>query len=61
MPGGFVSGDAVDVTVVGGTMGALEGGLADTDYDLVTSPRKIFDRCMKDRVYELLSDLGKGM
>ena len=43
------------------TMGALEGGLADTDYDPVTSPRKIVDRCMKNRGYELLSDLGKGM
>ena len=58
---GSVSGDAGDGAVVGGTMGALEGGLADTDYDPVTSPRKIVDRCMKNRGYELLSDLGKGM
>ena len=46
---GSVSGDAGDGAVVGGTMGALEGGLADTDYDPVTSPRKIVDRCMKNR------------
>lgn len=49
---GSVSGDAGD--------GALEGGLAETDYDPVTSPRKIVDRCMKNRGYEILSDLGKG-
>ena len=46
--------------VAGGTLGALEGGLAETDYDPVTSPRKIVDRCMKNRGYEILSDLGKG-
>jgi len=57
---GSVSGDAGDGAVVGGTMGALEGGLAETDYDPVTSPRKIVDRCMKNRGYDILSDLGKG-
>ena len=41
-------------------MGALEGGLAETEYDPVTSPRKIVDRCMKNRGYDILSDLGKG-
>ena len=46
--------------VFGGTLGALEGGLAETDYDPVTSPRKIVDRCMKNRGYKVLSDLGKG-
>ena len=46
--------------VAGGTLGALEGGLAETDYDPVTSPRKIVDRCMKNRGYDILSDLGKG-
>ena len=45
---------------VGGTLGALEGGLAETDYNPVTSPRKIVDRCMKSRGHEFLSDLGKG-
>ena len=34
--------------------------LALADYDPVTSPRKIVDRCMKNRGYEILSDLGKG-
>ena len=53
---GSVSGDAGDGAVVGGTLGAL----AETDYDPVTSPRKIVDRCMKNRGYEILSDLGKG-
>ena len=57
---GSVSGDAGDGAVVGGPLGALEGGLAETDCDLVTSPRKIVDRCMKNRGYEILSDLGKG-
>ena len=51
---------AIAGAVVGGTFGALEGGLAETDYDPVTSPRKIVDRCMKNRGYEILSDLGKG-
>ena len=57
---GSLSGDAGEGAVVGGTLGALEGGLAETDYDPVTSPRKIVDRCMKNRGYEILSDLGKG-
>ena len=51
---------AIAGAAVGGTLGALEGGLAETDYDPVTSPRKIVDRCMKNRGYEILSDLGKG-
>ena len=51
---------AVAGAAVGGTLGALEGGLAETDYDPVTSPRKIVDRCMKNRGYDILSDLGKG-
>ena len=58
---GSASGDAGDGAIVGGTMGALEGGLAETEYDPVTSPRKIVDRCMKNRGYEILSDLGKGV
>ena len=57
---GSVTGDAGDGAVVGATMGALEGGLAETDYDPVTSPRKIADRCMKNRGYDILSDMGKG-
>ena len=57
---GSVTGDAGDGAVVGATMGALEGGLAETDYDPVTSPRKIVDRCMKNRGYDILSDMGKG-
>jgi outer membrane lipoprotein SlyB len=57
---GSVSGDAGDGAVVGGTFGALEGGLAETGYDPVTSPRKIVDRCMKNRGYDILSDMGKG-
>ena len=58
---GSASGDAGDGAIVGGTMGALEGGLAETEYDPVTSPRKIVDRCMKNRGYEILSDMGKGV
>ena len=57
---GSATGDAGDGAIVGGTLGALEGGLAETDYDPVTSPRKIVDRCMKNRGYKVLSDLGKG-
>ena len=57
---GSASGDAGDGAIVGGTMGALEGGLTETDYDPITSPRKIVDRCMKNRGYDILSDLGKG-
>ena len=57
---GVVSGDAGYGAVVGGTLGALEGGLAEIDYDQVTSPRKIVDRCMKNRGYEILSEFGKG-
>ena len=57
---GSVTGDAGDGAVVGATLGGLEGGLAETDYDPVTSPRKIVDRCMKNRGYDILSDMGKG-
>ena len=31
---------AIADAAVGGTLGALEGGLAETDYDPVTSPRR---------------------
>ena len=55
---GSVSGNADDGAVVGGTLGALEGGLVETEYDPVTSPREIIDRCMKNRGYEILSNLG---
>lgn len=57
---GSVLDDAGDGVMVGGTLGALEGGLAETDYDTVTSPRKIVDRCMNNRGNETLSDFGKG-
>ena len=57
---GSVSGNEGYGAVVGGTLGALEGGLAETDYDSVKSPRKIVDRCKKNRGYETLSELGKG-
>ena len=53
---GSVSGDAGDGAVVGGTLSAL----AETDYDPVTSPRKIVDRFRKNRDYKIFSDLGKG-
>ena len=51
---------AIAGAAVGVTLGALEGGPGETDYDPVTSPRKIVDRCMKNRGYEILSDLGKA-
>ena len=51
---------AIAGAAVGGTLGALEGGLAETHYDPVTSPSKIVDRRMKNRGYEILSDLDKG-
>ena len=33
-------------------LGALEGGLADSDYDPHKSARMIVDRCMKNRGYD---------
>ena len=53
---GFIIG-----AIVGVTLGTLEGGLAETDYDPMTSPRKIVDRCMQNRGYEILNNEGKGM
>ena len=53
---GFIIG-----AIVGATLGTLEGGLAETDYDPMTSPRKIVDRCLQNRGYEILNDEGKGM
>jgi hypothetical protein len=47
--------------------GAAYGGLAgagaqgDYDHDLVTyGPRRIVDRCMADRGYHILNDVGRG-
>ena len=51
---------AITDAAVGGTIGVMEGGQAKTAYELVTSPRKIVDRCRKNRGYKILSDLGKG-
>ena len=53
---GFIIG-----AIVGVTLGTLEGGLAETDYDPMTSPRKIVDRCMQNRGYEILNNEGKWM
>ena len=53
---GFIIG-----AIVGATLCTLEGGLAETDYDPMTSPRKIVDRCLQNRGYEILNDEGKGM
>ena len=58
---GSATGEAGDGAIVGATLGTLEGGLAETDYDPMTSPRKIVDRCMQNRRYEILNDEGKGM
>lgn len=57
---GSVSGEAGDGAVVGGTVGLLEGASAETTYDPVKGPRRIIDRCMKKRGYDVLSDLGVG-
>ena len=46
--------------IVGAIAGALEGGLAETDYDSVTSPRKIVDHCLENRGYKIFSNFGKG-
>ena len=53
---GFIIG-----AIVGVTLGTLEGGPAETDYDPMTSPRKIVDRCMQNRGYEILNNEGKWM
>ena len=50
---------AIAGAAVGGTLSALDGRLAETDYNPVTSPRKIVDRCMKNPGCGILSDLGK--
>ena len=47
---------AIAGAAVGGTLGALE----ETDYDSVTSPRKIFDRLKEEPRLQDPSDLGKG-
>ena len=53
-------GEAIAGAAVGGTLGALEGGLAETDYDPLTSPSTIVDHYMKNRDYEIPIDLGRG-
>ena len=57
---GLIFGAIADAAV-GGTLSALEGEKAATDYDPVTSPRKIVDRCRKNRGCKILSDLGNGV
>ena len=52
---------AIAGAAVGGTLSALEGEKAETDYDPVTSPRKIVDRCRKNCGCKILSDLGNGV
>ena len=49
---GSATGEAGDGTIVSATLGTLEGGLAETDYDPVTSRRKIVDCCMQNRGYD---------
>ena len=56
---GWASAEACDGAIVGAKMGTLEGGLAETDYYLMTSPRKIIDRCMQNRGYEIRNGEGK--
>ena len=58
---GSPTGEVGDGAIVGATLGTLEGEPAYTDYDLLTSPRKIVGRCMQNRGYEILNDEGKGM
>ena len=58
---GLAKGEASDGAIVGATLSTLEGGLAETDYDPMISPRKIVDRCMQNRGYDILNDEGKGM
>ena len=53
---GFINGAIVEAT-----LGTLEGGFVETDYDPMTSPRKIVQRCMRNRGYEILNNEGKGM
>ena len=57
---GSVTGDAGDGAAIGATFGLLEGASAETTYDPVKGPRLIIDRCMKNRGYEVLSDMGVG-
>ena len=56
---GSASGEACDGAIVGATMGRIEGGLAETDYYLMTSQLKIIDRCMQNRGYEIRNGEGK--
>jgi len=43
----------------GGAVGGLSEG--DTGYDMVTyGPRRIVDRCMTERGYAILNDIGRG-
>lgn len=49
--------------VAAGAMAGAAGGLSEGDYtyDLVTyGPRRVIDRCMADRGYRLLNDIGRG-
>ncbi len=51
-----------DYIVAGAAAGALAGTQSgDYDHDIVTyGPRRVLDRCMAGRGYEILSDLGRG-
>ena len=47
--------------IVSAEVGGALGALAETNYDPSTRLRKNAVRCMKNRGYEILSDLGKGV
>ena len=51
--------DYIRAGAIAGATGAVASG--DYTYDLVTyGPRRIVDRCMAGRGYNVLSDIGKG-
>ena len=51
-----------DLIATGAATGALAGGVSgDYNHDLVTyGPRRVVDRCMQGRGYQLLTDFGRG-
>jgi len=60
---GAAAGDHGRYIGAGAAYGGLAGATAqgDYDHDLVTyGPRRIVDRCMADRGYHILNDVGRG-
>lgn len=57
---GVLIGDSRDGAAIGAAYGTVAGA-SGSDHELIeNAPRRIIDRCMENRGYDLLNDFGRG-